>query len=506
MNTTNKIFKVPLSELEVHPEIKKIHSPLNLDKIEYTMKLFGQQQPILIVVQNGKNYIIDGVLRYTAAQKIGIESLDCIVRTLTEDQVVDARIRANQKVKPSILETCQNAEHILGVLGNSQGKKRESLGFENLESEDHYGTVGKDRFELASILLNLKMSPSNLRKLMSVYWSEKELPEENKTGVLDLLEKEEVSIHKAYSLIQKKEKKEKEKALRIERDLIRQQGNITTALYNKSSLDMSEIPDSSIDVIGFSSPYLNLKDYRNQGECPYGQESSVEEYINTTRLFIREVLKKLKPNGVAFAIIGETYQGGYQGVCTRYEIGIEDEGGYIIDVNIWEKTNPRRTPHKNYFQPSHERIIVFSRPGANPVFNEQFQQSKSVEEGYKVLPSCKRKDGSKNYHMACDETPVTNVIRTGVFNKSEWEGVDPDFTHDAPAPLEIYDRFLNSYSEPGMTFLDIFSGSGQGLISGMRHGLNVIGYDIDPVSIEFCQKRIDQEFEKRNPSEYNLAA
>jgi DNA modification methylase len=232
----------------------------------------------------------------------------------------------------------------------------------------------------------------------------------------------------------------------------------------------------------------------------------VAEYINTTRLFIREVLKKLKPNGVAFAIIGETYQGGYKGVCTKYEIAIEDEGGEIIDVNVWEKTNPRRTPHKNHFQPSHERIIVFSRPGAEPIFNEQYQPSKTVEEGYKVLPSSKREDGSKNYHMACDETPVTNVIRTGVFNKSEWEGVDPDFTHDAPAPLEIYDRFLNSYSEPGMTFLDIFCGSGQGLISGMRHGLNVIGYDIDPVSIEFCQKRIEHELEKRNKPEIKLVA
>ena len=108
--------------------------------------------------------------------------------------------------------------------------------------------------------------------------------------------------------------------------------------------------------------------------------------------------------------------------------------------------------------------------------------------------------------MACDETPVTNVIRTGVFNKSEWEGVDPDFTHDAPAPLEIYDRFLNSYSEPGMTFLDIFCGSGQGLISGMRHGLNVIGYDIDPESIEFCQKRIEHELEKTNKPEIKLVA
>ena len=502
----NQILTIPISELEIHPDVKEKHSPINLDKIEYTMKMFGQQQPITIIVSNKKNYIVDGVLRFMAAQNCGIEKMDCIVKDLADDEIMDFRIRSNQKAKISFLETCHNVEHILNLLGNSQGKKRELMGFEDFESEDNFGSIGKDRFELACIILNLKMSPSTLRKLMAVYWSEKDLPEQNKTGVIDLLEKEEVTIHKAFSLIKKKEKKLKEKEERRIRDCLRSIENTSYRLYNKSSMYMAEIPDSSIDVIGFSSPYKNLKNYRNQGECPYGQESSVAEYINTTRLFIREVLKKLKPNGVAFAIIGETYQGGYKGVCTKYEIAIEDEGGEIIDVNVWEKTNPRRTPHKNHFQPSHERIIVFSRPGAEPIFNEQYQPSKTVEEGYKVLPSSKREDGSKNYHMACDETPVTNVIRTGVFNKSEWEGVDPDFTHDAPAPLEIYDRFLNSYSEPGMTFLDIFCGSGQGLISGMRHGLNVIGYDIDPESIEFCQKRIKHELEKRNQSEIKLVA
>jgi hypothetical protein len=266
-----QILTIPISELEIHPDVKEKHSPINLDKIEYTMKMFGQQQPITIIVSNKKNYIVDGVLRFMAAQNCGIEKMDCIVKDLADDEIMDFRIRSNQKAKISFLETCHNVEHILNLLGNSQGKKRELMGFEDFESEDNFGSIGKDRFELACIILNLKMSPSTLRKLMAVYWSEKDLPEQNKTGVIDLLEKEEVTIHKAFSLIKKKEKKLNEKEERRIRDCLRSIENTSYKLYNKSSMYMAEIPDSSIDVIGFSSPYKNLKNYRNQGECPYGQ-------------------------------------------------------------------------------------------------------------------------------------------------------------------------------------------------------------------------------------------
>jgi DNA modification methylase len=40
--------------------------------------------------------------------------------------------------------------------------------------------------------------------------------------------------------------------------------------------------------------------------------------------------------------------------------------------------------------------------------------------------------------------------------------------------------------------LDIFCGSGQGLGVALSNGRNAIGYDIDPLSIEFCEKRLQK--------------
>jgi site-specific DNA-methyltransferase (adenine-specific)/site-specific DNA-methyltransferase (cytosine-N4-specific) len=257
-------------------------------------------------------------------------------------------------------------------------------------------------------------------------------------------------------------------------------------LYNKSSLDLSEIEDESIQLFIFSPPYWLLKKYRNQGDKPFGWEKTVEEYIENLMFFIRELRKKLKKDGVMVLIIGETYRNGYQGVCTKVETAIEKEGWKIKDVNIWVKKNPKFAPHPSRFTNGYERIIVACPTDKEPVFNPIKKPSAIGE--YKVIPSSQLVNGNRNFSMASPEADITNVITTSVFNKKEHNVIDQEFTHDAPAPEQIYETFIKAYSKPGDTVVDNFVGSGTVGV-GLKLGRNVIGYDIDPASIEFCLKR-----------------
>jgi cyclopropane fatty-acyl-phospholipid synthase-like methyltransferase len=72
--------------------------------------------------------------------------------------------------------------------------------------------------------------------------------------------------------------------------------------------------------------------------------------------------------------------------------------------------------------------------------------------------------------------------------------------------MAIYERFVESYTLPGMTCIDIHAGAGQGLEVFARHGCNAIGVDIDPVSTEFCNKRMNMVLDERNGIELQLAA
>jgi site-specific DNA-methyltransferase (adenine-specific)/modification methylase len=83
------------------------------------------------------------------------------------------------------------------------------------------------------------------------------------------------------------------------------------------------------------------------------------------------------------------------------------------------------------------------------------------------------------------------VIRTSVFNKKEHSIIDSEFSHDAPAPEQIYEMFVKAYSLPGDTCIDNFVGSGT-IGVALKLGRNVIGYDVDPVSIEFARKRFEK--------------
>jgi site-specific DNA-methyltransferase (adenine-specific)/modification methylase len=82
--------------------------------------------------------------------------------------------------------------------------------------------------------------------------------------------------------------------------------------------------------------------------------------------------------------------------------------------------------------------------------------------------------------------------------------VDSEFTHDAPAPEQIYEKFVKAYSLPGDTVLDNFVGSGTVGVA-LKLGRNVIGYDIDPVNIEFSKKRFEK-FLGKSIESYSIAA
>jgi DNA modification methylase len=254
-------------------------------------------------------------------------------------------------------------------------------------------------------------------------------------------------------------------------------------LYNKSSLVMNEVENNSVRLCLNSHPYMKLRKYRNQESLRHGRESSREKYIANFRLFNAEVFKKLLPGGVLVTIIGETYKGGYKGICSHAELALEEIGYKIIDVVIWVKNNQQYAPHPFRFQNSYERIIVAVKPGAKPIFNEVLRKG-SVEK-FKV-----KKTSNDSFYLARPETCITNVITSDTHNPAELRVVDPHFFHDGPAPLAIYRPFIEAYSCPGDLIMDNFVGSGT-IGVGLEMGRRVIGYDVDPVSIEFCHKRFE---------------
>lgn len=494
MASKNRVEKISTAQLKVHPLIENTYAVGNLVAMQFTMKSYGQKQPITVVERDGVYFIVDGLGRYLVSEDAGIMDLECSVIELADDDVLDYRMKVNQTIKRSMIETATLLEHFFGLVGTSQGKKRDLLGFKDILSEEEFGEVGKDIFLLACAVLGLDLKPANLRKLMFVYWNENKNPKAS--GVLEKLNEGVISIHKAWLLLKSKEDKQKNQE---SRQLEMKQGatnEVWYQLYNQSSMDMSVVEDESVTMCIDSHPYLWLRKYKNQDKLCHGWEDTVEEYVENFVLFCREKKRKLVKGGVMVTVIGETYRGGYKGVCSKVELALEKDGWIILDVNIWAKENGKYAPHPNRFVNAYERIIVACKPGAEPYFQEVMR--KSSTEDYQT-----KKTKSGGYYMASPESCITNVILTATYNQSEREAVDKDFKHDAPCREDIYSRFIRAYSSVGDTILDGFIGTGTVGV-GLAMGRNVIGFDVDFESVEFSEKRFEKILSERNQENIEL--
>jgi DNA modification methylase len=401
-------------------------------------------------------------------------------------------------------EMMHYGEHMLGLLGNSQGKKRDLMGFDFIDKDEHYGLVGKERFDLVCHLLDLPIKASSLRKLMEIKWFEDENPG-NKVGIMAGLENGLYKIDKAHQLLGEKAKKEAKIAERKRKDYEGKVNDISFHLFNTSSLDLSNIPDGIIRMFIQSPPYWQLREYRNQPDYfVHGQEKTLAEYIENEVKFYQGAKRKLLPNGVIVIIIGETYRDGYQGVCTKLETALEKDGWYIHDVNTFVKTNAKATPHVARFLNSKETIIVAGlKPATETLFNDVTRPSSIGE--FKVIAGSSRTTGGKGYSMASPESSITNVFTESVFQKSEYSDVDDEFYHQAPTSVNIYEKFILGYSNPGENVGELFLGSGSGLESAILNGRNGYGWDVDHESIDFCNKRLKKRLEEREQAKIELS-
>jgi DNA modification methylase len=495
---------IELDNIKIHPLLEQFVKPKKKDHIEYTMNRLGQFTPLLGNLVGDTFYVTDGIVRLEVAKSLGLKTLQCLHINIPDEDAVKIRLTSNQRTKMSYSEMMHYGEHMLGLLGNSQGKKRDLMGFDFIDKDEHYGLVGKERFELVCYLLDLPIKASSLRKLMEIKWFEDENPG-NKVGIMAGLENGLYKIDKAHQLLGEKAKKEAKIVERKRKDYEGKVNDISFHLFNTSSLDLSNIPDGIMRMFIQSPPYWQLREYRNQPDYfIHGQEKTLAEYIENEVKFYRGAKRKLVSNGVVVIIIGETYRDGYQGVCTKLETALEKDGWYILDVNTFVKTNAKATPHVARFLNSKETIIVAGlKPANETLFNEVTRPSSIGE--FKVIPGSSRTTGGKGYSMASPESSITNVFIESVFQKSEYSDVDNEFFHQAPTSVDIYEKFIRGYSNPSENVGDLFVGSGSGLESAILNGRNGYGWDVDHESIDFCNKRLTKRLEEREQAKIKLS-
>ncbi len=250
----------------------------------------------------------------------------------------------------------------------------------------------------------------------------------------------------------------------------------------KETLDL--IPDDSVDCAVTSPPYFWLRDYKVAGQI--GLEDSVDAYVAAIKEVMEKVKRKLRPEGVLFLNLGDTYYSGKGephgpdkksskrrfglravdksgglgiGLQRKSVIGIPWRVALELCLDNWILRAPIVWHRENCLpEPSAK-----DRPSRGYEFIFMFVKSRKYYFNKAALP---KDDGAEDVWTIGARAKMNGAVDT------------------APFPEELVERCLAVGCKPGGTVLDPFSGSGTTIRVAVRRGCPAIGIDLNR---DFCE-------------------
>ena len=122
--------------------------------------------------------------------------------------------------------------------------------------------------------------------------------------MIDLIDQDKLSINQAHKFAVKLKEKKQSAAEKV--CLPKNISNNYYKIYPKSSDDLSDIPDESVQMIFTSPPYWKLRNYSGSND-ELGAEETPEEYIKRLVDHLQDCYRVLKPEGSFYLNLGDTY-------------------------------------------------------------------------------------------------------------------------------------------------------------------------------------------------------
>ena len=255
-------------------------------------------------------------------------------------------------------------------------------------------------------------------------------------------------------------------------------------LYNADNIEvLAGLPEGLIDLAIFSPPFSDLFVY-SDSERDMGNCGSHDEFMEHYRFFAENLYRAMKPGRITCVHCTDLpSRKGRDGF-----IGLHDFGGDLIKA------------HQDAGFVYHARCTIWKDPVV------EMQRTKALGLLYKQLKkdSAMSRVGMPDYmlffrkdepnpdpitHTPDDlpvetwqelASPVWMTVRQGNVLNGRMARGEEDERHICPLQLDVIDRCLRLYSNPGDLVLDPFNGIGSTGYQALKMGRKYLGIELKP--------------------------
>jgi site-specific DNA-methyltransferase (adenine-specific) len=275
----------------------------------------------------------------------------------------------------------------------------------------------------------------------------------------------------------------------------------TNKIHNIDVVEgLKNLEDNSCDIIILDPPYNIGKDFGNNKTL-----MTIKDYVEWSKKWLSECERVLKDGGTMFIY-------GFSEILAYLSVEITLDKRWLI----WHYTN-KNVPSLKFWQRSHESIICCWKN--NPTFNLDDVRVPYTETFLKNSAGKKRTNTSGRFG---NKETVYNANEKGALprdvlkfpalaggsgRKERWfychdckEVYEPSELknhkehnvekHPTQKPLELSKHLIKSAKIDNGLVLVPFVGSGSECVAAKELGMNYIGFEINEIFIQICNKRL----------------
>ncbi|HRA18768.1 MAG TPA: DNA methyltransferase [Flavobacteriales bacterium] len=288
------------------------------------------------------------------------------------------------------------------------------------------------------------------------------------------------------------------------------------AIYNSDCMYvLPTLPDDSIDLSVYSPPFAGLYTYSSSYN-DFSNCESKEHFLEQYEFLVKEMSRVTKPGRINAVHCQDVLTNVTKNWLWDFpheiiEIHLRHGFHFVNRITIWKeplevrmRTMVRSLMHKNIVEDSTEcmpaqpdYLLIFKKAGECKVKVEHSEGLSYYAGSVPLLPAMEAKYGDWNHlkiKYRDHKDPKTNKLSHIIWQRyasSVWDDIrnsevlrfkdareEDDEKHVHPLQLDVIDRVVELYSNPGETVLTPFMGVGSEVFSPVSMGRKAIGIEL----------------------------